>query len=399
MSRSVDIAQLDLILTARCNLTCRYCYQREKRPLAMSRETLRAALDLALATSRPAVAINFYGGEPLLEWDMIEHTVRYVASRRSLGKLVRFKVITNGTLITPEVTAFLARNNIRLQLSFDGVEAVQDLRAPGSFGELDRLLTLLAAEHPSYYRNSVSVSATLTPGTVMHLGDSFDYFLSKSVCHIDISPVITACSGWSARRVEELEGQFDRVLASSLRHLRETGRVPFLMFRGKRDGSEVRRSRPVCDVAERHALCVDADGQVYGCNMFAQSVQRFRSPLLREALGVLRLGDLRDPGLLETYERFPEAVHELTLFARKDLKYSSYRRCGECEYAAACPICPAATGHIEGNLDPNRVSDFMCAFNYAALSRREQFPEVPTLVERIRRGPVGSDWLQRASDS
>ena len=68
-----------------------------------------------------------------------------------------------------------------MQLSFDGVPAAQDLRGPGTFAVLDRLLDRLREDHPDFFSEKLSVALTLVPSTIPFLADSIEYFLRKGV--------------------------------------------------------------------------------------------------------------------------------------------------------------------------------------------------------------------------
>jgi len=91
-----DLEALELILTARCNLKCAYCYQNDKKPRSMSWDTLRGALDLLLRSRSKEVEVLFLGGEPLLEFALIRRAEEYVRGARAPGKAVRYVLITNG---------------------------------------------------------------------------------------------------------------------------------------------------------------------------------------------------------------------------------------------------------------------------------------------------------------
>src|SRR5262245_46178251 len=95
-------------------MACTYCYAGEKFGSAMSAETGRAAVDLALAGTAAresrSLQVAFFGGESLLAWgrlvDLAEYA-RAAADRASVA--LRFQVTTNGTLLTPDRADALGR--------------------------------------------------------------------------------------------------------------------------------------------------------------------------------------------------------------------------------------------------------------------------------------------------
>ncbi len=378
-------SRLTLILTTRCNMNCSYCYQGARERGSMEWPVARAAADLALAAPGNGTELTFYGGEPLIEFDLLRRVVDYVESTRPPSERIKYWVVTNGTLITDEVSDFLAAHDFKILLSFDGVRAAQDLRGKGSFEVLDRVLASLRERHTDYFRRAVEISVTVAPPAVLFLADSVDYLLREGVQEIDLTPVMTPYPGWDDACLLELKAQFERVLESSLAHLERTGEVPLLLYAGlgHLSGPQVTR-RAMCEIVDNDSWAVDVDGSVSGCTLFAQSIQEFGSDLLRECRPVLSLGRVTDPDLLAKCASFPDAVARLPIFSEKEKKYSSYRECADCRFFAACVTCPASIGFAEGNTDPHRVSDYYCAFNYMALSTRDGFPVQPTDLEVVR---------------
>lgn len=73
--------QLTLFLTHDCTLRCRYCYAGRKYAHAMSRETAERGMDIGLAEAvrtERGLDLSFFGGEPLLEWDLLQHCCNYL---------------------------------------------------------------------------------------------------------------------------------------------------------------------------------------------------------------------------------------------------------------------------------------------------------------------------------
>jgi sulfatase maturation enzyme AslB (radical SAM superfamily) len=378
-------SRLTLILTTRCNMNCSYCYQNVRVPRSMEWSVAEAAVDLALSASGNRRELTFYGGEPLLEFDLMRRVVDYVETARRPDERVGYWIVTNGTLVTDKVSDFLAAHEFKILLSFDGVHAAQDFRGQGSFETVDRALDSLRERHPDYTRRAVEISVTVSPLAVRLLADSVSYFLGKGVQEIDLTPVMTPYPGWDEECLRELEAQFERVLRRSLEHLERTGEAPLLLYAGKGhlSGPQV-TSRAMCEIVDDNSWAVDVDGRVSGCTLFAASIQEFGSPLLRQCQSVLALGHVADQDLLAKCASFPDAVARLPIFSEKEKKYSSYRRCADCRFFAACVTCPASIGFAEGNTDPHRVPDYYCAFNYTALASRDGFPVQPTNLEVVR---------------
>lgn len=401
MASLAGVRTLEVILTASCNLRCGYCYQNAKQARHMEWATLREALDLLLHSDQRDCAVLFIGGEPLLQLPLIERAVAHVGAHRPPWKSVRFVTSTNGTLLDEASLAFLARHDFDTQISFDGVPAAQEFRGPGTHRKIDRALDTMRRQHPAFFRRRLNVAMTLHSGNLPYLADSVDYLIDKQVPTIGIAPLTTPDPGWTLASMDTLRRQLARVFERSLAHYRATGQVPLELFR-KRDGAPTRRpaGRSMCGVARGEAIAVDVDGQVTGCVTFAESYQRPDNDFLRRSLTSMRMGNIAEPGLAERMARYPEATAATGIFDRKQDKYSSLARCGECRFLAECAICPTGIGHIPGNADPRRVPDAACAFNLVSLELRERFPAQPSLADLlIGRAPVPTllrELLERA---
>ncbi|MBC3887883.1 radical SAM protein [Acetobacterium paludosum] len=107
--------------TSRCNLNCKYCYAAawEKRA-DMDFETAKAALDYFADCS---MKVQFAGGEPLLNVDLICRVVEYAKSN---DYDVAFQMQTNGTLITPEIATGIKKMKIAVGVSLDGPPAINE---------------------------------------------------------------------------------------------------------------------------------------------------------------------------------------------------------------------------------------------------------------------------------
>lgn len=148
--------KLSLHLTDACDLSCSYCFRRvPETPGRMDLATARRALELALARPEREHAVEFVGGEPLLEGELIRTLVR---EARRLPARFHFSLITNGLRLDGNVLAFARREGVAVALSHDGTRAAHDRhrRGPGggSWQEATAALERLLAVDP--------LAATLT---------------------------------------------------------------------------------------------------------------------------------------------------------------------------------------------------------------------------------------------
>lgn len=380
MARPEDITTLFVVLTAQCNLRCGYCYQNAKREERMSFDTLRAALDLALRSNNEEVTIVFYGGEPLLEFELLKRGVQYMEANKR-GKRVTYSIVTNGLLLTEEVVDFITSYWFDTHLSFDGIPEVQALRGSETFAPLNALLDRLQRDHRGFFRWHLTTTLTLLPKTIPHLSDSARYLVGKGIQKIEINPAVNMDAQWRDDRFAELDAAFAELYDLTVDHYQRTGEIPLSLFeRGSHDRRAPIAGRSMCGVATGRVPVVDVDGQVHGCGTFSESFQSFRTAFMRQRIERMRLGAVTSPELESRFRAFPAAVRKAQIFDHKEQKYSSYRRCADCEYLAACSICPMSIGNIPGNDDPHRVPDFLCAYNMISLSYADRFARHANVV-------------------
>ena len=118
MNKQIDINNIVLHLTERCNMQCKYCFMTHGDG-SMSAEVAEAAVNYLLINSGKYAKVTFFGGEPLLEIDLIKHITEYI--QRKTIRDVPLDIITNGTLLTDEFLEYAGKNKIHISISYDGL--------------------------------------------------------------------------------------------------------------------------------------------------------------------------------------------------------------------------------------------------------------------------------------
>ena len=116
-----------------CNLNCSYCFASQGKyhgdRALMSLEVGKRSLDFLIENSgtRHNLEVDFFGGEPLMNWDMIKELVAYARKREvETGKKFRFTLTTNGVLVDEDVIEFSNREMSNVVLSLDGRKEIHD---------------------------------------------------------------------------------------------------------------------------------------------------------------------------------------------------------------------------------------------------------------------------------
>ncbi len=227
---SDDTTHLVLLTTYGCNLDCRYCYTKEEsyagQRTLMNEETARNAIDFLMRQSgrSQTLFIAFFGGEPLLNFPLIQRSVEYAkAQAKPLGKKLELSVTTNAVLLTKDVQKFLIENNIYVVASLDGPENLHDAQRPARDGSgshakaLANLRELLAARGPY----GVFIRGTFTRHTLPQLPDAASYLLRLGFRDISLEPAILPSDHAEATRIEDVAVVRQAYSAAAERYLQE----------------------------------------------------------------------------------------------------------------------------------------------------------------------------------
>jgi uncharacterized protein len=154
-------------LTNSCNLACSYCYI-HKSSGVMTVETGKTVIDKMTESCQKngisAMNLKFAGGEPLLRFDLLNKLVRYAQKECSQREVeVTFTVLTNATLVTPEIADYLRANEIGVGVSLDGIGTVNDANRKfrNRKGSFNSVLTGLEVMKSAGFTPSIMTTVSL----------------------------------------------------------------------------------------------------------------------------------------------------------------------------------------------------------------------------------------------
>lgn len=165
---------ITLQVTRRCNLRCSYCtysgaYQnRVHSEMDMSVEVAMKALDFAFSryTDSNIMYVGFYGGEPLLRFDLIKECIAYIETKYR-DKKVKYSMTTNGTLLTVDVYTYLVEKSFDILVSIDGPKTIHDMHrkfanGAGSYDKIMRNLKEIEKTYPDLSER-IRINAVVSP--------------------------------------------------------------------------------------------------------------------------------------------------------------------------------------------------------------------------------------------
>lgn len=256
MSPMLDVG---LVLTHACNLACTYCYTGEKKRVRMSREMAMRALDVAFSPKRTALQLTFFGGEPLLEAELLLEVAAEARRRAAPATKLLLQTTTNGTLLDRDLLARLDALGVHLTLSLDGEQASHDRGRPlagggSSFEQVRGALALLLERNKPF-----DVIAVVDPCNVHALAESVQWLTNEGVTSITLN--MNWSGAWTDESLATFEAQMERVAATFVAWLRRGRYVRLQPLEGVMQTSS---SRTHCRAgAER--VAVAPSGRVYGC--------------------------------------------------------------------------------------------------------------------------------------
>ncbi len=184
--------KVTLSITHDCNLRCDYCYAGEKHNSAMELTTAKKIVDFAflITPENEPIDFGFFGGEPLLQYQLIEKIITYINDKNSSHPRT-FHMTTNGTLLNDEIIEFLRKYEIKLNVSIDGPEHIHDKyrKDKHNQGTLKKVLKNIKQLSKELH---IQVNAVYTPDTVTQLQDIVQFLIQNNLYNIHLNPDITA---------------------------------------------------------------------------------------------------------------------------------------------------------------------------------------------------------------
>jgi uncharacterized protein len=395
------LSHLTMTVSEQCNLRCRYCLHSSSRSWIRPHRDRAMNLNTALAAYRyfarhsidcEEPAVSFYGGEPLLQFELIQAVVKEARSD-ARGRRMRFVIDTNGTLLDDRIVEFLVQEKIHLQISLDGPAELHDRhrvtrQGRGSHARIMEGLARLLTRDPSAAERLLFVVTLAPPYDLEAVADYYQEFAPFRRLGIARTPQLRvnladlAGLDWTAAledpQLQALyQGRLDRARSLYCQALVEGRREELspvlsaffdqglIAFHHRQRGS-LPRDVPFqgCCLPGQRRLHVKADGAFQPCERVGES---------------LLIGHARSGIDLRAVERLFEGV-----------KNALGERCLDCWALRLCHVCFAALAAsygADGSPDA-RISEQLC--EQVRKEKEETFRLYLTLLEH---GPQALDFL------
>lgn len=313
---------LIVLLTNKCNLSCGYCYSQFSRNFhTISPFKLKTVIDYTLDNqSVSKKRITFAGGgEPVLEWDILQHGIEYIRSKDN--GCTDLSIVTNGTLLNRQRIEWLIKNNVRINVSFDILPDLQDMQRPhrlqSSFELVDRNLLILR-DLGQY----IALRTTVTNNTVCRIPEIVEFVAAHY-------PHVNCLNIWPEIIVREIDINIDQFYDQFINSFIETYSYAETLNIKLCNWLTVfdRTHSRFC----QEDFCVSPSGDITTCLRSASPGDLFYE--------VFKIGEVTDEGINVAKDKLDCAM---------DLLNTKYPECKSCFAKWSCAgMCPNTRLHME----------------------------------------------------
>ncbi len=277
--RKTVVKALCLHIAHDCNLACKYCFAEEGeyhgRRALMSFEVGKKALDFLIANSgnRRNLEADFFGGEPLLNWEVVKQLVEYGRSQEEAhNKRFRFTLTTNGVLLNDEIMEFCNREMSNVVLSLDGRKEVNDRMRPfrKGAGSYDLIVPKFQKFAESRNQTNYYVRGTFTRNNLDFSQDVL-HFADLGFRQMSIEPVVADPAETYAIQEEDIPkilSEYDKLAVEYINRKKEGRGFNFFHFMiDLEQGPCVAKRLSGCGSGTEY-LAVTPWGDLYPCHQF-----------------------------------------------------------------------------------------------------------------------------------
>lgn len=278
-NRKTVVKAMCLHIAHDCNLACKYCFAEEGeyhgRRALMSLEVGKKALDFLIENSgnRRNLEVDFFGGEPLMNWDVVKELVRYGRSKeKEYDKNFRFTLTTNGVLLDDEVMEFVNKEMSNVVMSLDGRKEINDKMRPfrNGKGSYDLIVPKFQKLAESRNQTNYYIRGTFTRNNLDFSNDVIEY-ADLGFKQMSIEPVVADPDEPYALREEDIPKileEYDKLAVEYIKRYKENRGFNFFHFMiDLKQGPCVLKRMAGCGSGTEY-LAVTPWGDLYPCHQF-----------------------------------------------------------------------------------------------------------------------------------
>ena len=277
--RQTVVKALCLHIAHDCNLACQYCFAEEGeyhgRRALMSFEVGKKALDFLVANSgnRINLEVDFFGGEPLMNWQVVKDLVAYGRSlEEPYHKKFRFTLTTNGVLLNDDILEFANKEMANVVLSIDGRKEVHNKMRPfrGGQGSYDLIVPKFQKVAESRDQMNYYVRGTFTHEN-LDFSEDVNHLADLGFQQISVEPVVAQPEDYYAIQEEDIPKllqEYDKLAVDLLERHKKGEPVNFFHFMIDLTGGPCVAKRLSGCGSGTEYLAVTPWGDLYPCHQF-----------------------------------------------------------------------------------------------------------------------------------
>ncbi len=225
IGQKLKLNSLRIILTEKCNFGCSYCFVKKRQKTlcgSISWKTLKGGLDLLAKFNKDGhIEIHFFGGEPLIEFNLIKKAVNYITDLIKLKKIksVFYAITTNATLLDDNKALFFKKYHFLVSISVDGWENLHNKNRKYLDGRDAYKDTIKGLKILQKHKNDIGVLVTPYKNTIKNLAKACEFIINNLNCkYITINSPQPQNGNW------EISGkQFSREVKKCMNIAKNTG--------------------------------------------------------------------------------------------------------------------------------------------------------------------------------
>lgn len=347
------------VVTDWCNAKCVYCQARDGSQTFhghMTTEMADKALDIAFSSPAPSINIEFQGGEPLGNFDVIRYIVIQAEERaEKCGKGLMFSLVSNLSLLTDEILEFIKTHSISLSTSLDGAKELHDRNRPmrndmSSFAILQQKVRSI--QNAGVPLSAIETTTRDTLGQEKKLIDTYVKFGMSSIFLRPLTPLGAANAGWA--EVGYTPEEFVEFYRNCLRYLLEVNKSERFIAEGHAriflskifygDAVNYMELRSPCG-ASIGQMAFYHDGNVYTCD---------------EGRMLAEMGDhsFQLGTMNNTYNELIDSPICKATCASSVLE--CLPECCDCVYQPYCGVCPVINYALSGDIFAKTPENYRC---------------------------------------
>lgn len=352
-------------ITEDCNLRCSYCYQINKSRKVMSLETAKKAVDCIFKDnykienyysreSMTAIILDFIGGEPFLEVELMDQIVDYFVEqaykfKSHLAYRFMISISSNGVLYNdPKVQAFIKkwRPKLSLGISLDGCKELHDACRVFPDGTGSYNLAEDAAKQELLHNPANATKMTFAPENIKYIPEAIANLVALGY------KIIYCNCAFEDIWHEEDASIFYYKLKEASDYLFTLETIPYVSIFSSEIGTPLPEEDDMnfCG-GNGLMLCVNIDGNFYPC-------QRFTEVSLGNQVEPYIIGNIEEG--IGNSDYFNQKIHCLNCITRRS---QSTEECFNCPIALGCAWCTAYNYQVFGT--PNKRATFICDMHKA----------------------------------